>query len=376
MAVLQIILGLLLLDVIVFFHELGHFAAARISGVKVEAFSLGMGPVLLHKKIRGTDWRLSLFPIGGYCSMKGEADADFAYENPEAVIDKDSFYGIKPVLRAFIGAAGPFANVVFAFIAFVLVSMVGYTYYSAGNTVRIATEVYPEMTSAAGDSGIKSGDKIIKINSTKITDFSDLYTEVATHPDEDILVEVERNGEILKFTVHTEMNKSTGEGKIGVVSDSSSVEKREAKTYGFFGAVINGAKETGNMVYLTIKGIATLFKGVSITESVSGPVRVTSMLGEAAQSGFSAGFRNGFSSVLQFMALISISLFIMNLLPIPVLDGFLVLTSLIEAVFRKRVSPRVRNIVQFVGITLIALLFVIAAAGDFHYFSELINGKK
>lgn len=376
MAVLQIILGLLLLDVIVFFHELGHFAAARISGVKVEAFSLGMGPVLLHKKIRGTDWRLSLFPIGGYCSMKGEADADFAYENPEAVIDKDSFYGIKPVLRAFIGAAGPFANVVFAFIAFVLVSMVGYTYYSAGNTVKIATDVYPEMTSSAGDAGIKSGDKIIKINSTKITDFSDLYTEVATHPDEDILVEVERNGEILKFTVHTEMNKSTGEGKIGVVSDPSSVEKREAKTYGFFGAVINGAKETGNMVYLTIKGIATLFKGVSITESVSGPARVTSMLGEAAQSGFSAGFRNGFSSVLQFMALISISLFIMNLLPIPVLDGFLVLTSLIEAVFRKRVSPRVRNIVQFVGIMLIALLFVIAAAGDFHYFSELINGKK
>lgn len=376
MAVLQIILGLFLLDIIVFFHELGHFAAARISGVKVEAFSLGMGPVLLHKKIRGTDWRLSLFPIGGYCSMKGEADADFAYENPEAVIDKDSFYGIKPVLRAFIGAAGPFANVVFAFIAFVLVSMVGYTYYSAGNTVRIATEVYPETTSAAGNAGIKSGDKIIKINSTKITDFSDLYTEVATHPDEDILVEVERNGEILKFTVHTEMNKSTGEGKIGVVSDPSSVEKREAKTYGFFGAVVNGAKETGNMVYLTIKGIATLFKGVSITESVSGPARVTSMLGEAAQSGFSAGFRNGFSSVLQFMALISISLFIMNLLPIPVLDGFLVLTSLIEAVFRKRVSPRVRNIVQFVGITLIALLFVIAAAGDFHYFSELINGKK
>lgn len=376
MTVLQIILGLLLLDVIVFFHELGHFAAARISGVKVEAFSLGMGPVLLHKKIRGTDFRLSLFPVGGYCSMKGEAAADFAYENPEAAIDKDSFYGTKAVLRAFIGAAGPFANVVFTFIAFVLVSMIGYTYYSAGNTVRIATDVYPEMTSAAGNAGIKSGDKIIKINSTLIADFSDLYTEVAIHPDEDILVEVDRNGEILKFSVHTEMNKNTGEGKIGVVSDPSSVEKREAKTYGFFGAVINGAKETGNMIYLTIKGIATLFKGVNITESVSGPARVTSMLGETAQAGFSSGFRNGFSSVLQFMALISISLFIMNLLPIPVLDGFLVLTSLVEAVFKYRVSPKMRNIVQFVGITLIALLFLIAAAGDFHYFAELINGKK
>lgn len=376
MIFLKIIIGLLLLDIIVFIHELGHFFAARISGVKVEAFSLGMGPVLLHKNLGGTDWRLSLFPVGGYCSMKGEADADFAYENPEALIDKDSFYGVKAILRAFIGFAGPFANVLFAFVAFVIVSMVGYTYYSAGNQIKIATEIYPEMTSAAGNAGIKSGDKIIKINSVQISDFSDLYTEVATHPDEDILIEVDRNGEILDFTVHTEMNKKTGEGKIGVVSDPESVEKREAKTYGFFGAVLNGAKETGNMIYLTLKGIATLFKGVNVTESVSGPARVTTMLGDVAKSGFEAGFRNGVSSVLEFMALISISLFIMNLLPIPILDGFLVLTSLIEAFFKKRVSPKVRNIVQFIGIALIALLFVIAMTGDFHYFAGLINGKK
>lgn len=376
MIFLKIIIGLLLLNIIVFIHELGHFFAAKISGVKVEAFSLGMGPVLIHKTFRGTDWRLSLFPVGGYCSMKGEADADFAYENPEALIDKDSFYGIKAILRAFIGFAGPFANIIFAFVAFVIVSMAGYTYYSAGNQIKIATDVYPEMTSAAGSAGIKSGDKIIKINSVQISDFSDLYTEVATHPDEDIFVQVDRNGEILKFTVHTEMNKSTGEGKIGVVSDPASVEKREAQTYGFFGAVLNGAKETGNMVYLTIKGIAALFKGVNVTESVSGPARVTTMLGDVAKSGFKAGFRNGVSSVLQFMALISISLFIMNLLPIPILDGFLVLTSLIEAVFKKRISPKVRNIVQFIGIALIALLFVIAMTGDFHYFAGIINGKE
>lgn len=376
MIFLKIIIGLLLLNIIVFIHELGHFFAAKISGVKVEAFSLGMGPVLIHKTFRGTDWRLSLFPVGGYCSMKGEADADFAYENPEALIDKDSFYGIKAILRAFIGFAGPFANIIFAFVAFVIVSMAGYTYYSAGNQIKIATDVYPEMTSAAGSAGIKSGDKIIKINSVQISDFSDLYTEVATHPDEDIFVQVDRNGEILKFTVHTEMNKSTGEGKIGVVSDPASVEKREAQTYGFFGAVLNGAKETGNMVYLTIKGIAALFKGVNVTESVSGPARVTTMLGDVAKSGFEAGFRNGVSSVLQFMALISISLFIMNLLPIPILDGFLVLTSLIEAVFKKRISPKVRNIVQFIGIALIALLFVIAMTGDFHYFAGIINGKE
>ncbi len=376
MTILTIILGLFLLDIIVFFHELGHFAAAKLSGVKIEAFSLGMGPVIFHKTIKDTDWRLSLFPVGGYCSMKGEGDADFIHENPEAAIDKDAFFGVKPVLRAFIGAAGPFANVIFAFLAFFTVSLVGYTYYSAGNTVKIATDVYPEMNSAAGDSGIKSGDKIIKINSAEISDFSDLYTQVATHPDENILVLVERNGELLEFNVHTDINKSTGEGKIGVVSAPDSIERREAKTYGFFGALANGAKETGNMIFLTVKGISTLFKGVKITESVSGPARVTSMLGSAATAGFSSGFKNGLSRVLQFMALISISLFIMNLLPIPILDGFLVLTSLIEAIFKIRISPKVRNIVQFIGIAFIALLFAVAMTGDFHYFMELINVKK
>ena len=161
MTILTIILGLILLDVIVFFHELGHFAAAKLSGVKIETFSLGMGPVIFHKKINETDWRLSLFPVGGYCSMKGENDADFIHENPETAVDRDSFFGVKPIQRAFIGACGPLANVVFAFFAFFIVSLVGYTYYSAGNAVKIATEVYPEMRSAAGEAGIKTGDKVI-----------------------------------------------------------------------------------------------------------------------------------------------------------------------------------------------------------------------
>ena len=364
---MTILIGIVFLGVLVFLHELGHFFAAKISGVKVEAFSIGMGPVLFHKEWHGTDWRLSLLPFGGYCAMKGEQDFEEYYDG-NAQIDRDSFYGVKALFRAFIGFAGPLANFLFAVFAFFVIALIGYTYYSAGNTIRLATEEHPEFHSAAADAGMESGDKITKINGKEITDFSDIYTEVATHGDEDILLEVERNGETLQFTVHTDLNKNTGEGKIGVMSDPSSVEAREAPRYGFFGAVGQGFTQSARLVYLSLKGIATLFKGVKVSESVAGPARITNMLGETAKSGFSAGFREGCVSVLQFMALISVSLFIMNLLPIPILDGFLVVSSLIEAIFGIQISPKAKSFVQYIGIAIIAMLFILATSGDFRYF--------
>lgn len=372
---MSIIIGIILLGLLVFLHELGHFAAAKFSGVEVEAFSLGMGPVLLHKEWRGTDWRISIFPFGGYCAMKGEKDFEESFDS-NVVLEKDSFFGVKAGFRALIGFAGPFANFLFSVFAFFVVALVGYTYYSAGNKIQLANEVYPELHSAAADAGLKTGDRIIKINGKEITDFSDLYSEVAVHADEDILVIVDREGETLSFTVHTDLNKKTGEGKIGVVSDPASVEAREAKRYGVLGAVGQGFTQTFRLIHLSVKGIATLFKGVDVSENVAGPARITSMMGETAKSGFSAGFKTGIVSILQFMALISVSLFIMNLLPIPVLDGFLVFTSIIEAIFGIRVSPKVRNVVQYIGIALIAMLFLLALSGDFHYFSGLLNAKK
>lgn len=372
---MSIIIGIIFLGILVFIHELGHFLASKASGVSVEAFSIGMGPVLLHKEWRGTDWRLSLFPFGGYCAMKGERDFEESF-NVNAVLDKDSFYGVKAIFRAVIAFAGPFSNFLFSVFAFSVIALVGYTYYSATNQIRLATDEYPEIHSAAADAGILTGDKIIKINGKEIADFSALYEEVATHPDEDLIVLVDRDGRQLEFTVHTDLNASTGEGKIGVMSDPSSVEKKDSKRYSFFPAIGQGFSQTFRLIYLSFKGISTLFKGVKVSESLAGPARITSMMGETAKSGFSSGFRNGIVSVLNFMALISVSLFIMNLLPLPVLDGFLLITSIIEAIFGLRLSPKVRNVVQYIGIALIAMLFLLALSGDFHYFSELLNAKK
>ena len=160
---LSIIYGLLGLGFIVFIHELGHFIAAKIFGVTVESFSVGMGPILLHKTIKGTDYRLSLIPLGGYCGMKGQKDFQVALDEKLDSIkgDKDSFYGIYPVKRAVIAFAGPFFNFLFAIFAFMIISMVGYSYYTSQNKIILANEIYPEMESVAAKAGLQTGDKII-----------------------------------------------------------------------------------------------------------------------------------------------------------------------------------------------------------------------
>lgn len=366
--ILKIIYGLIILGIIVFIHEMGHFLFAVFCGVKVEAFSIGMGPVLLHKKIKGIDWRISLLPLGGYCSMKGEQD--FA-QSAEA----DSLYGVHPLKRALIAFAGPFFNLVLTFVSFFIIALTGYSYWSASGKIKLANELYPEIQSAAAKAGLQSGDEIIQINDEKIEDFNSLFSFVSVHPDEDLKVKVLRNGNEIDFIVHSDLDKSTGAGKIGVAGDPSTGQKREAERYGFFGAIVQGAKQTKNLFCSSIKGIESLFKGVKITQAVSGPASITTMLGDTVERSFSADFRTGLSSILRFVAIISISLFIMNLLPVPVLDGGLILFSLIEAVFRIQIPPKIRYVVQYIGLMFIAFLFVIAVVGDFNYFLRLFNEK-
>lgn len=315
-------------------------------------------------------------------------------------------YSVHPFKRSIIGFAGPFANLFFAFLAYTVIAMTGYTYYSSNNTITLANEVYPELHSAAADAGLLTGDRISKINGSEIREFSQIFEIVSTHPAEDLVIEVKRpvvdaakagadagagteekstpatddslseKGFItLTFTVHTDMDTSTGQGKIGVVSDASSYEAHEAKRYSFFPAIVQGISETGKGLALTVKGIGILFKGVDVTQAVSGPARITTMLGSTAKYGFKESFRTGIVSVLQFMAIISISLFFMNLLPIPILDGSLVLFSLIEGIFSIEISPKLKNKVQYVGLVFIAALFLLALAGDARYILRVFNAR-
>ncbi len=371
---MTILLGLLILSFLVFFHELGHFLAARLCGVKVEAFSIFMGPVLLHKEIGEIDYRLSLLPIGGYCKMKGEQEFSKAVEEGLAYIpgEKDSLYGTHPLKRALIGFAGPFFNLFFAFAACSIIAMLGYTYKTRSATIIIPDD--PAFKSPAREAGIKSGDTIVKIAGKDISDFSDIFEQVALRGDEDVEVELLRpvdgtdcGQERLAFTVHTLLNKKEGYGILGVMASGDIVEK-EVKPLWLFPAMAKGASETIKLLSQTVKSVRILFKGVDVTNAVSGPARISSLLGESAKSGFSAGFKTGLIVALQFMALISVSLFIMNLLPIPILDGGLILFALIEAAVKKRVPPKIQYKFQILGFAIIMALFALGVGGDIKYF--------
>ncbi|MBO5236021.1 MAG: RIP metalloprotease RseP [Spirochaetaceae bacterium] len=453
---MSIIWGILCLGFIVFVHELGHFIAARLCGVKVESFSIGMGPVLLHKTIKETDYRISLLPFGGYCGMKGEQAFQKAIEEKLSYIPKEenSFYGVHPLKRAFIAFMGPGMNVLFSVLAFTIIAMTGYTYYSADNRIILANEVSITEKSVAYEAGIKTGDRIVSINDKDIKLFSDISSIVGTNPNETLKVTVIRNNEKLIFDIIPIMDTSTGIGKIGVMNwidpiihsvepnspaetagiisgdkilsindyniqntadiqkilnnflankqtfpiliertdingnistieleinlegnDSMgilfSVPQHQAERKSFFPAIIEGFKETGELISLTFKSIGLLFKGVKFTDAVSGPARITVMLGDTVEQGFSQGFIAGLVSTLNFLALINISLFIMNLLPIPILDGGLILFALIETVIRRQVHPKVIYYTQFIGIAFILLLLGIAIFSDAKFF---ING--
>ncbi|MCI5520238.1 MAG: site-2 protease family protein [Treponema sp.] len=359
--------GLLCLFFLILFHEFGHFLAAKLFGVKVESFSVGFGPILIHKKIHGTDYRISLFPLGGYCGMKGEKDFQNAIEAklPQIEGEKDSLYGIHPLKRALIGFAGPFFNFFFAFIAYSLISGIGYKYYTYSNSILINENI---TSSVAKDAGLESGDIITSINGKVTNDFSDLIQEISVRPDEDLILTVDRNGQNLSFNLHSEMDKATGSGKIGIAADTSKILEKESNKYSFFPALGHGFLESCNSVILTIKSIGLLFKGIDLENAVSGPARVTEMLGTTVKEGFSAGLKQGLIALLSLMAIISISLFIMNLLPIPILDGGLILIAIIEFVFHKKINPKIQYYIQFIGLAFIALLFIIGLQGDIKYF--------
>ena len=369
---MTVVIGILGLSFLIFFHELGHFVIARAMGVTVEAFSIGMGPVLLHFRKGSTDYRLSLIPIGGYCSMKGENEYRRALDEKSPCIEgsPDSFYGVHPLKRLFIAFAGPMFNMIFAFIAFSVVAMCGYSYTTAGTTVMLTGDVpeYSDLSSPAAEAGMKSGDRILSIDGKPMEDFSEILSYVAIEGSETMTVEVERSGEILSIPVKTELDKESGARRMGIVSMEDS---RVTKAYGpfpFFPAIGEGFVQTFKTLSVTVKGIVRLFQGVDIRNAVSGPVRVTAMLGSSVKEGFSEGFKTGIVNALELLALISISLFLTNLLPIPVLDGGLILFAFIEFIARRKMNPKLLYYIQLVGLFAVIGLVVLAVVGDIGYF--------
>lgn len=367
--------GILCLFFLVIIHEFGHFLAAKLFGVKVESFSVGFGPILFHRTIKGTDYRLSLIPLGGYCGMKGENEFRKAIEDdlPEIQAEKDSLYGVHPIKRALIGFAGPFFNFLFAFIAFSLIAGIGYEYYTYSNKIILATDVFNNTCSIARDAGLQTGDYIINIDGHDVSDFDEIRSQIVTKADKEIKVTVLRDSQELTFTMIPELNKETGTAQIGITVDENEEILKSTQKFGFFGSLKEGFKNCISFIVTTVKGIGTLFKGVNTDNVVYGPIRTTSLIGDTVNYAFTQSFLHGLVNILSILGIISISLFFMNLLPIPVLDGGLILVAIIDFITGKRLKPKIQYYIQFIGIAVIIVLAFIVLKGDI---LSLISGGK
>ena len=445
----KFLIGLPVLGIVVFIHELGHFIAAKLCGVSVESFSIGWGPVLLHKKFGTTDYRLSAIPLGGYCGMKGEHAFREAYEKKLLSVPKEegSLFAAHPFKRMLIAFAGPFANLLLAAAALAMISGLGRTYYTTDNRIVPVYRLEPSDESPARTAGLQIGDRILQINGEKTANFADIQQIIALHPEESLTMMIERGGEQLSTTIRPTLNKKTGAGQVGIYRyvpleiasvrkdsaadlagikagdrltgiDGTALDNRMALIYffrdytqktalfelirdgerielpvnlvrtengsvdlglnweyitvtekgtGFIASLRQGIVQTGELTAVTLKSLGLLFKGVNMTDAVAGPVRISSMIGSLAADGFSENVQAGLVNIAEIVAVICVSLFLMNLLPIPILDGGLIFNAFIECIVRRQIPPRVLYYLQFVGFAFIAVLFFFALWADILY---------
>ncbi|PIE70611.1 MAG: RIP metalloprotease RseP [Deltaproteobacteria bacterium] len=332
------------LGVLIFFHELGHFLVARLFGVGVEKFSLGFGPRIYGKTVGITDYRLSAIPLGGYVKMVGdEPDAEIA---PELI---SYAFTHKPLWqRMLIVAAGPFFNwLLAAVIFFGLFATLG-TY----QLEPVVGSLQPGMPAEAA--GIAFGDRILAVNGRDVSTWQEMSALIQHSAGKPVAIHVRRGAETLNLTLKPRITADTnlfGETVnrylIGIGSDTSAVVQVPV---GVFAAMVKGVVQTWEITRLTVLSVVKIIQGVVSPKTLGGPIMIAQMAGEQA--------KEGMVNLLGFIAAISINLAILNLLPIPVLDGGHLFFFSMEAILRRPVGKRTREIAQQVGVSLLLLLMV------------------
>jgi len=346
---ISIISFIIVLGVLVFFHELGHFLAARLFGVGVEKFSLGFGPRIAGKKIGMTDYRISVIPLGGYVKMVGEEpDAEIAPEDiPLSFTHKHVFK------RIIIVAAGPIFNFLLAVVIFFGFFQIYGTY-----TVKpIVGEVSENMP--AEKAGIKKGDIITAINGLGVESWIDMAGLITESNGKTLTLSIRRGESTLDIDLKPASmpyKNMFGEDVeryvigIGASGDVTSIKLNP------FQAFVQGFVRTYELSQMMVIGVVKLVKGDISKDNLGGPIMIAQMAGDQA--------KKGAASLLEFIALISINLAILNFLPIPVLDGGHLLFFIIEAVTGRPVSVKVREIAQQAGIIILVLLMAFAFYND------------
>ncbi|WP_310602795.1 RIP metalloprotease RseP [Anaerosporobacter sp.] len=347
---MNIIIAILIFSLIIIIHELGHFLLAKKNGIGVVEFSVGMGPRLFSFLRNGTRYSLKLFPIGGSCMMLGEDE-----EN-----DDPNSFGKKGVwARISVIAAGPIFNFVLAFVlAMIVVGNVG---YDPASILQVG-EGTPAM-----EAGLQEGDVIIAMDGDSVDNGREVMFHLFFHPttEKDVTLTINRAGEELKITITPEKN-ADGEYKMGFSPNlyrtktiATTGEKMSA-----LGVVKYSALEVKCWIVSAVQSVGGLLTGKVSTNDLAGPVAIVDMIGEGIDSTKSAGLSAVVIQLLYMSILLSANLGIMNLLPLPALDGGRLVFLIIEAVRGKPVDPKKEGFVHMIGLALLMLLMVFVMFND------------
>lgn len=331
---MKILIAIVLFLFLILFHEFGHFIVAKLSGIKVNEFAVGMGPLIFSKKKGETQYSFRLIPIGGYCAMEGE---------DEESSDPRSFDGAPAYKRFLTILAGPVSNLILASLVF---SLVGFVAGVVTTSVGDFTDNSP-----AKIAGIEIGDEITKVGSHPIEEFTDISKAVGSfYEDKDfsepIGVEVKRDGKSLSFDIkpHVEAENIY----IGIIP--------QRRSPGLIESVGLGIKETGKNIAMIFKVLGRLFSGRLALGALSGPIGVLREIGNQAQTGI--------LNLLYFLAYISVNLAVFNLLPIPALDGSKLLTSGIEMLTGKKINKKFEERVTVIGFFILIGLIIVVSVKD------------
>lgn len=338
------------LGVLVFVHELGHYLAARWMGVHIETFSIGFGRKIFGwTDRRGTAWRVSWIPLGGFVRLHGQeraenvADADRALWQPGRTFQEKSVGR-----RAVVIAAGPVANFLLAMVLFAAL------FALAGRPVATATIGDVVAGGPAERAGLLKGDRIDAIDGAQIRRFDDLQRIVVAHPGQTLSLVVHR-GDATQTMTATPDSRDDGHGKmVGLLGIRSGASVFERLSPG--DAVVAGVTQTWDVTVQTLAGVGQMISGSRGTDDLGGPLRIAQLSGEVAQLGL--------ASLVSFIAVLSVNLGLINLFPIPILDGGHLLFYLIEALRGRPLPPRAQEYGFRAGFALLAGLFVFATWND------------
>ena len=361
-AVYYVVPFVVVLGILVFVHELGHFAVARMCGVKVDVFSIGFGKELWGRRDRqGTYWKIAAVPLGGYCQFLGDDDASSAGDGKASELSEEekkfTFQYQSPAKKLVIALAGPMSNYLFAILIFAGI----FFFLGKINFPPVVGEVFEN--SAAAQAGIVANDRILTINGNKIDSFDDIRKEVDLTVGNEVVVELLRDGREIRLQFPlTEMEVPEANGEmtkrpmLGV--KSVNVIELDHEKLSLPQSLKEAFLEAWNVTEATLRGVGQMVTGKRSGEEIGGIIRIAEMSGDISK-------QNGILDLVVFMALLSINLGLINLFPIPVLDGGHIVIYLAEIAVGKEINTQIKDALFKVGFSLIIALMIFATWNDF-----------